>query len=189
MVSGSHFYSYGIDRSTRRLKITGESNIEEKVDIGYPGIDFTSTGLDVGEGGSYVVDEQGNNIVEYFNAGIYDVTLTVSDGVNSDTLTIENYIIVNTCTNVKENFNQLAINLFPNPFEGMVTIGFTYVSGEVVFKVLNMNGLIVYKRILEPINGKYFNIDLSDLPKGIYLCELKTNHESSRQSKKLIKLE
>jgi len=68
IVSGASFDSIGIDEFNDSMKITGEVNIEEKTDIGIPGNTTlgAQVGLDVGEGGSYTFDEQGNNIVEYW---------------------------------------------------------------------------------------------------------------------------
>jgi len=51
------------------------------------------------EGGSPATSSAQNPLVVYFNPGTFDVTLTVSDGVEYNTLTIENYITaVNTPT-------------------------------------------------------------------------------------------
>ncbi len=46
------------------------------------------------EGGSPPSSSIQNPVVEYFNPGLYDVTLTVSDGVEFNTTTIEDYITV-----------------------------------------------------------------------------------------------
>jgi PKD repeat protein len=46
------------------------------------------------EGGSPATSSFQNPTVAYFNEGIFDVTLTVSDGVESNTITLENYITV-----------------------------------------------------------------------------------------------
>ena len=46
-------------------------------------------------GGSPTTSATQNPVVTYVNAGTYDVTLTVSDGVNDETVTFTNYITVN----------------------------------------------------------------------------------------------
>src|SRR5690606_22446964 len=46
-------------------------------------------------GGSPATSAIQNPTVTYANAGTYDVTLTVSDGVNDETVTFTNYITVN----------------------------------------------------------------------------------------------
>jgi len=74
IVSGGVFRSYGINDSTSTLKMTGETNIEEKTDIGVPGSTALGlgVGLDVGEGGSYNTDRHGSEIVEYWS---YDASV------------------------------------------------------------------------------------------------------------------
>ena len=68
IVNGGEFNSLGIDRDNEILKLTGKTNSEETLDVGVPGAytEGYSTGLDVGEGGSYDVDNYGNEIVEYW---------------------------------------------------------------------------------------------------------------------------
>ncbi len=46
------------------------------------------------EGGSPATSTNQNPMVAYFNPGTFDVTLTVSDGVESSTVVMENYITV-----------------------------------------------------------------------------------------------
>ena len=68
IVSGAGFHSIGIDDENELLKMTGESTIEESVNIGVPGAstDALGVGFDVGEGGSYTTDRYGVEIVEYW---------------------------------------------------------------------------------------------------------------------------
>jgi PKD repeat protein len=46
------------------------------------------------EGGSPPTSSNQNPLVVYFNPGVYDVTLTISDGVESSTITMEDYMTV-----------------------------------------------------------------------------------------------
>ena len=68
VISGAKFESFGIDEVNEILKLTGKVNIENSLDIGVPGANDLGlgVGLDVGGGGSYDADEQGNDIVEYW---------------------------------------------------------------------------------------------------------------------------
>jgi len=47
------------------------------------------------EGGSPGTSASQNPMVAYFNAGVFDVTLTVSDGVDSSTILLEDYMTIN----------------------------------------------------------------------------------------------
>jgi PKD repeat protein len=48
------------------------------------------------EGGSPATSTNQNPMVAYLNSGAFDVSLTVSDGIESNTFTADNYIVVNT---------------------------------------------------------------------------------------------
>jgi PKD repeat protein len=52
------------------------------------------------EGGTPETSTLENPTVMYYNTGSFDVTLTVSDGTNTSTLTLEDYITVNTTPDV-----------------------------------------------------------------------------------------
>ena len=54
------------------------------------------------EGGTPATSSFQNPTVAYFNEGVYDVTLTVSDGTDSNTLLLEDYITVNAAPNAPE---------------------------------------------------------------------------------------
>ena len=68
IVGGGTFNSIGMDETNEILKLTGKANIENSVNIGIPGAytDNLNIGLDVGEGGSYLTDHFGVEIVEYW---------------------------------------------------------------------------------------------------------------------------
>lgn len=65
VISGSHCHILGLTPEPEGVYITGELVVEDEVNIGIPG--SSTTNLDVGEGGSYNSDENGTEIVEYWN--------------------------------------------------------------------------------------------------------------------------
>jgi PKD repeat protein len=95
---------FGISSSLQAAFFTNTTEIcEEQI------INFTdaSTGNIVTwvwtfEGGSPETSSNQNPIVAYFNAGSFDVSLTVSDGTESSTIVLENYITVNTSPEIPE---------------------------------------------------------------------------------------
>ena len=71
IVSGAKFNTIACteeDQPKEGVYLTGQTIIEERLDIGTPGSTDLGidVGLDMGEGGSYTMDEQGNEIVEYW---------------------------------------------------------------------------------------------------------------------------
>jgi len=136
------------------------------------------------EGGSPGNSSFQNPTVMYFNEGVYDVSLTVSDGVDSNTLTIEDYITVNSCTNVEESFDQLEIEIFPNPSYGRFTVKFNNNIGQTQITVLNILNDVLFERFTETENGNAVHFDLSNYAEGVYFVRLKT--VNSEQVRKII---
>lgn len=128
------------------------------------------------EGGTPATSADQNPTVMYDLEGEYDVTLTISDGTNSTSVTKEDYIMVDHITGIGDN--QLdAINVYPNPTTGLV-----FVSGtkNAQVKVYNNTGGIV-KEIEQMSTG---SIDLSDLDNGIYFIQI-MGEDNSVVSKKI----
>ena len=121
------------------------------------------------EGGQPATSSFQDPQVMYAEAGIYDVTLTVSDGVDSQTLTLEDYITVNTCTKVDEEIFT-KISVYPNPNNGIFTLDIQNVlSNFVTIKVLSTLSNVVYIDENINVNGSLTKtIDLSQLDKGMY---------------------
>ncbi len=121
------------------------------------------------EGGSPSGSTFQNPMVMYATAGVYDVTLTVSDGIDSHSVTLEDYITVNVCTEIKEN-NIENISIYPNPNNGIFTVELGEIPSEnVTIKVLNSLSSVVYERSNIEVNGNFkTDLDLSHLNKGLY---------------------
>jgi len=121
------------------------------------------------EGGQPETSSFQNPMVMYSTAGVYDVTLTVSNGVDSHSFIIEDYITVNICTNVDEKiFN--TISVYPNPNSGIFTVELKNVlSNFVTIKVLNTLSNVVFIEEKITVNGDFTKtVDLSNLDKGLY---------------------
>lgn len=81
------------------------------------------------------------------------------------------------------------LTISPNPTSGATHLRYTiYEQGFTIFKLFQISGIKIKQIINEvKIPGTYeMEIDLSDLPKGLYFCILKTNE--GIQTKKIIKL-
>jgi PKD repeat protein len=139
------------------------------------------------EGGQPATSSFQNPQVMYGEAGVYDVTLTVSDGTDSHTLTLEDYITVNVCTQVKEeNINKIFV--YPNPNNGIFTIDIQNVlSNFVTIKVLNTLSTVVYIDENTGVDGSLTKtIDLSKLDKGMYFLVIE-NYQGSTINRIIIR--
>ena len=80
-----------------------------------------------------------------------------------------------TCTNVKENILLQQVTFYPNPTTGTFNI-ITRNSKELLVNITDIQGRLVFNSSERNITN-YYNkeINLSDLAKGIYFIESKTN--------------
>ncbi|OQX72221.1 MAG: hypothetical protein B6D61_14575 [Bacteroidetes bacterium 4484_249] len=87
-----------------------------------------------------------------------------------------------------ETGSVVQFNISPNPTSGSANLRFTiYDVGYVIFDLFEISGVKIKSLVNEmKMPGTYeMEIDLSDLPKGIYFCVLKT--PQTTQTKKIIK--
>ncbi|MCB0804418.1 MAG: T9SS type A sorting domain-containing protein [Bacteroidales bacterium] len=115
-------------------------------------------------GGQAVDSTVENPIVFYSDTGYYDVTLIISDGITSDTLTKEDYIFVDFGVGQKD-LREDRVVLYPNP-----TTGKLFVSGvkNARIEVYSIMGRKVYADARMENNF----IDLSGLKAGIYFVKI-----------------
>jgi len=91
------------------------------------------------EGGSPETSTLQNPVIEYFNSGIYDVTLTVTDGTNSATLTKEDYITVSAIPEIPQTPG--------GPTEVCATEEYS------IYNTTGIGGISVYNWILDPLEA------------------------------------
>lgn len=135
------------------------------------------------EGGSPATSSFQNPSITYNTAGSYDVSLTVSDGENSNTLIFEDYITVDVCGGVSE-FQDMEIEVFPNPATDQLTVQFKgTLSGEYTINLVNNLGKTVIHIphvIIFENNSK--TIDIKNLDAGVYFLIIE-NKERTRKEK------
>jgi len=137
-----------------------------------------------------VVDDTVRNpIYAYSQAGEYTVKLSVSDGANNATEIKENYITVISSIGIEEDANNsLSIELYPNPSSGLTHLKYQ-VNAVCITKIdlYTLSGKRVRNLVNEgKIPGEYeIEIDVSDLPAGIYI--LKAMMEDAVVRQKFVK--
>lgn len=117
--------------------------------------------------GPYVTDGM------YFHpteAGVGEYTLTYSytdeyGCSNSD----ETTVIVTSCTGIGDNKDNVGLQVYPNPTQGLMTVTVDANMDQAQIRVIDMVGKVVYEQANININGSYkANVDLSTLPQGVY---------------------
>lgn len=117
--------------------------------------------------GPYVTDGMYFHPTEA-GAGEHTLTYTYTDEfgcINSDNTTV----IVATCTGIGDNKTSDALQVYPNPTEGLMTISIDDNINQAQLRVIDMLGKVVYEQAKLDINGSYkAKLDLSTLPQGVY---------------------
>jgi len=122
----------------------------------------------------------GANSYNYFptTTGFYKVQ-TDSSGCSAFSQSF-NFIYVGIN---KNNLHNLNFDVYPNPFTKTITIKSNKKLDKSTVKILNIAGEIVYQS--NSLKGNETNIDVSELPRGIYFVEL--NNNGALERRKIIK--
>ena len=107
-----------------------------------------------------------NPTVIYNTPGIYSVTLTASNAGGSNTKTMTNYITVNDCAPVNDNFAS-KFSIYPNPTDGIVYIDIP--ESKATVRISDILGKLVK---VANLSSNQSSIDLSTLKSGMYFIEI-----------------
>gem|GEM_PF-3159345 len=121
------------------------------------------------EGGDPETSNEQNPTIYYETVGVFDVRLTISDGMNYNTLLMEDLITVNDCTGLDEKIQAL-VRIYPIPAKDVICIDFeTRKSTSANLSIFNPQGRIVKQDIIE--QGKS-TMNIGGLNKGIYFVKI-----------------
>lgn len=119
------------------------------------------------EGGTPATSTEQHPVVIYEEYGSYDVTLTISDGINSATLTKEDMIEIG-CVNVPTN-SLPTLSLYPNPAGQMLNIRASKIFHEDTMLVItNILGQTVLTIPQVNCTSDIIQVDISKLAAGHY---------------------
>ncbi|MBN4071300.1 T9SS type A sorting domain-containing protein [Crocinitomix catalasitica] len=131
-----------------------------------------------GDGWSYAFTEFDDTLIShtYATGGIYSVMLVVNACYHSDTLL---WNVSATMTGIQEIEN-FEFTLYPNPSNGVVTIGLNEESSEQIqISIYAFNGKRVYFNSME--NFLKIEVDLFHLASGTYLVEVLSSQGTLRK--------
>ncbi len=122
----------------------------------------------------------------YASSGTFDVTLVVTSNSGCSDTIIQS-VTVSNASALKLDNNETPIEVFPNPTNGIFTLQFKPREEKYYLTVVNLVGELLFEnRINCPIEGSHKeSIDISDLPKGLYIVNLKS--ESVSHSIRILK--
>lgn len=123
------------------------------------------------EGGTPVSSSEQNPTIIYNIPGIYDVTLIVSNNYGSDTLTISNYINVDTETGT-EIPNNIPFIIYPNPVKDILTI--SHDENITSIEILNISGQIIKH---QDFDEKQVCLAIGNLPDVLYFLLIRVGND------------
>jgi VCBS repeat-containing protein len=77
-------------------------------------------------------------------------------------------------TGIKEFLGSSDIRIFPNPTTGICSVEFYGNYGMSEIRVMNIMNEVVFVSLTEIITGKFLNVDLNNISKGVYFLKIKT---------------
>lgn len=122
-------------------------------------------------GGMPETSTEQNPVVTYRQEGIYDVTLEISDGVNSYTTTKQAYMSVDNCTSAG-NLRINDLTLYPNPANNHFTLLLPELKGTAQVDVISSAGVMV---AAGQVTGTTYDMSVEQLPAGIYFVRVSNN--------------
>lgn len=119
------------------------------------------------------------NPVHYYAAlGTYTVTLTISDGVCSNTIT---QTVVITTIGLESIDATMGLMLFPNPAIDNLTVEFEAKAQSIQMELINAIGQVLEKSTIYAIDGNRFRnvVDLRSYAPGIYTIKISSADDVS----------
>lgn len=126
-------------------------------------------------GGMPASSTEQHPVVEYPEAGQFDVILTISDGLHTQQMHKKRYIYVSDCVGVDGHLlTSGEITLFPNPATHTVYIQASEaINSAVTIELMDLRGNVVRQLTRPGMNkDEAFPVDLSGCRSGIYLVKV-----------------
>jgi hypothetical protein len=112
-----------------------------------------------------------NPLVNYAFPGLYDVGLYVESNGKTDSLFIEDYLLVNSCAAVSENINN-GVFLYPNPANNQLHILLgNPVEENTTLLVYDMEGQLLRQNEI-PLGSREYGMNIASLLPGVYLLKV-----------------
>ena len=174
---------FGIDIPSLAANFVGYPttiNIGENVNF----YNFSTGGVNSFEwsfpGGTPETSTDPDPIVFYNEAGTYDVSLTVDDGITTNTMTKSDYIFVDNITGISGRNQSLQCVVLPNPNNGTFRIRLAASQEDQVnVRIFNTMGTMVYSEEGVSVTSTFDKlISLPNAPNGMYILSVQGQHNT-----------
>ena len=172
---------YETDTATLSFELLTPPTLELGPDIVTCDLNYT---INSGSGGAYYDWGSGatawDSLHFVTSSGLYTVTVSDSNGCSSsDNINI----LLDSCGWIDQNMFSY-IHFYPNPSNGTIKIIETSISksNHLQLKISNLNGRLMLDKIIKTEEL----IDISELPKGIYILSIIDNNKKTTNFKLII---
>ena len=138
------------------------------------------------EGGTpNISTDQNPQSIVYNEGGSFNVTLTVTNDVGTDTKLVEDYILVDW-VGIDDFKSMDDFVVYPNPGSGKFVLKFASSDKNIAIDVTNAKGKNIYSD-KDNIVKDNFVLDLSAQPEGIYFIAIRSNNITTTKKITIIK--
>ena len=125
----------------------------------------------VGNSFNPLIATTGSHAVSYFFTDVHGCT-------NTAIVTIT----VNPCVGLEETILANGVSVYPNPNNGNFTLGVSANVDELVIKITDIQGRVVYVSVDNKVNAGFVKqISLDSQPSGMYLMQILANGEQTTE--------
>lgn len=124
-------------------------------------------------GGNPDTSNEQNPVVSYRTPGNYDVSLTVSDGTDSNTTLKQGYITIDYCQKTTNTPVNDGITVYPNPGKDHFTVILPQLTSEnTMIKVVSPSGMVVFNSL---VNDSPYELNIKGLSSGVYFMMIRND--------------
>jgi len=147
--------------------------MNQEVQFYFDGIGNPETYSWTFEGGQANSLTSSNPMVSYTIPGIWPVSLKVNQGNYSDSVYVQEYLVVNNCSSVRES--QIAeLSVYPNPASESVRLVLPEALSEnSMLALFDLNGNLI-SEMAWPANQQINGMKIANLKPGVYVLRLKS---------------
>jgi hypothetical protein len=85
-------------------------------------------------------------------------------------------------TGISDPNNAIKFSVYPNPAKNQIALNLTSKGEECTIQIITTKGVVMYQEVLKPnIGSNIDKIDVSNLPRGLYVLKVASKNGTSIQ--------
>lgn len=115
-------------------------------------------------------------VIKYDSAGAFDVELIVTNGIETNTFSVNKMIVVDNCIGVAEP-KVSSLKVYPNPASNLIAMELPFISGAVGLCLIDVRGVEILSQRIQ-IENHMGQLSLPDLEGGVYILRVTTGSQT-----------